>query len=69
MAYSTGARLDELVRLNLLSIDRTQRSIRVMGNQGQSPVVGINVQGTASDGRKVFITGGAIIRYDPGCAQ
>jgi len=31
MAYSTGARLDELVRLNLLSIDRTQRSIRVMG--------------------------------------
>jgi len=39
------------------------------GNQGRSPVVGINVQGTASDGRQVFITGGAIIRYDPGCAQ
>ena len=39
------------------------------GNQGQSSVVGINVQGTASDGRKVFITGGAVITYDPGCAQ
>jgi integrase/recombinase XerD len=31
VAYSTGARLQELVRMNLLSIDRTQRSIRVFG--------------------------------------
>lgn len=30
-AYSTGARLEELDRMNLLSIDRTQRSIRVLG--------------------------------------
>jgi len=37
--------------------------------QGVSPVVGVNVQGTAADGRKVFITGGAVITYDPGCAQ
>ncbi len=39
------------------------------GNRGESPVVGINVQGAGADGRKVFITGGAVIRYDPGCAQ
>jgi len=39
------------------------------GTRGESPVVGINVQGTGADGRKVFITGGAVIRYDPGCAQ
>lgn len=39
------------------------------GNQGQSPVVGVNVRGTATDGRKVFITGGVVIRYDPACAQ
>jgi len=38
-------------------------------NQGESPVIGLNVQGTAADGRKVFITGGAVITYDPGCAQ
>lgn len=38
-------------------------------NQGSSPVVNVNVQGTASDGRRVFITGGAVIRYDPGCVQ
>ncbi len=39
------------------------------GNQGVSPAIGVNVQGTRSDGRKVFITGGAVITYDPGCAQ
>ena len=39
------------------------------GNQGVSPSIGINVQGTKADGRKVFITGGAVITYDPGCAQ
>jgi|GEM_PF-1604854 len=38
-------------------------------NQGESPVIGLNVQGDKSDGRKVFITGGAVITYDPGCAQ
>ena len=38
-------------------------------NQGSSPVVTVNVQGTAADGKKIFITGGAVIRYDPGCAQ
>ncbi len=39
------------------------------GNQGVSSVVDVNIQGTAADGKKVFITGGAIIRYDPACAQ
>ncbi len=38
-------------------------------NQGTSPSIGLNVQGTRADGRKVFITGGAVITYDPGCAQ
>mgnify|MGYP001558485197 CR=1 FL=1 len=39
------------------------------GSQGLSPSIGLNVQGTKVDGRKVFITGGAVITYDPGCAQ
>jgi len=38
-------------------------------NQGVSPSICVNVQGTKVDGRKVFITGGAVITYDPGCAQ
>jgi len=38
-------------------------------HQGVSPSIGLNVQGTKADGRKVFITGGAVITYDPGCAQ
>ncbi len=39
------------------------------GKSGLSPSLGLNVQGTKADGRKVFITGGAVITYDPGCAQ
>jgi len=39
------------------------------GHQGLSPSIGLNVQGTKADGRKVFITGGAVITYDPGCAE
>jgi hypothetical protein len=38
-------------------------------NQGVSSSIGLNVQGTRADGRKVFITGGVVITYDPGCAQ
>ena len=38
-------------------------------NQGSSPAIGVNVQGTKADGRKVFITGDAVITYDAGCAQ
>ena len=38
-------------------------------NQGVSSSIGVNVQGTKADGRKVFITGGAVITCDPGCAQ
>ena len=31
VAYSTGARVDEIVRMNLLSFDRAQQSIRILG--------------------------------------
>ena len=39
------------------------------GNKGTSPIVTVNVEGTAADGRKVFITGDMVVTYDPGCAQ
>ncbi len=38
------------------------------GNRGESPSIIINVQGPSVSGKRVFITGGAVITYDPACA-